>query len=103
LKYFIKDDAKLEVIQTLNNTSNPNKEISHILSRVMDVCVSKDLLINKDTDGSSTKLLLQDAKTSNQVGIIKIQTKKIVVLLSDSDIEITFSLGKEKSVVSILF
>jgi hypothetical protein len=98
----IKDDAKLEVIQTLNNSSNQNKEISHILSRVMDVCISKGLLINKDVDGSSTKLLLQDAKSSNQIGSIKIQTKKIVVMLTDSDIEIAFSMGKEKSIVKNL-
>ena len=98
----IKEDTKLEVIQTLNNSGNSNKEISHILSRVIDVCISKELLINKDVDGSSTKLIIQDAKSSNQIGFIKIQTKKIVVMLIDSDIEIAFSIGKEKSVVKNL-
>ena len=98
----IKEDAKTTVITTLTNSGNQNKEISNILSRVIDVCIGKGLLLNKDVDGSSTKLLLQDPKTLFQVGVIKIQTKKVVVTLNDNDVEIAFSFGKEKSVVKNL-
>jgi len=98
----IKEDAKTTVINLLTNSGNHNKEISHILNRVMDVCVEKGLMINKDAEGSSIKLVLHESKTSNQIGLIKIQTKKIIVVLNDSDIEIVFSLGKEKSVVKNL-
>jgi hypothetical protein len=98
----VKEDTKTTVINTMNNSGNQNKEISHILSRVMDVCTGKGLTINKDTEGSSTKLLLHDGKTSNLIGLIKIQAKKVIVALNESDIEIAFSLGKEKSVVKNL-
>jgi hypothetical protein len=98
----IKEDARTSVLQTLNNSGSQNKEISHILSRVIDVCTAKGLILNKDMDGSCGKLLLNDAKTSNQVGIIKIQTKKIIVALNDSDVDISFSVGKDKSVIKNL-
>jgi len=98
----IKEDAKTIVINSLTNLGNQNKEITHILTRVTDMCGEKGLIINRDAEGSFTKLVILDSKTSNQIGLIKIQTKKIVVVLNDSDIEIAFSLGKEKSLVKNL-
>jgi hypothetical protein len=98
----IKEDAKTTVLQTLQNSGNQNKEISYILSRVIDVCTEKGVIMNRDVDGACTKLLLIDRKTSNQIGIIKIQTKKVVVALNDSDVDLSFTLGKEKSIVKNL-
>lgn len=97
----IKEDVKTNVIQTLSSNSQ-NKEISNILTRVIDTCVSKGLIVNKDTDGSINKLLLNDSKTGKSIGIVKIQTKKIIVSINDCDIEISFSVGKEKSLVKNL-
>jgi len=97
----IKEDAKTSVSQSLRQNSQ-NKEISNILSRVIDICNGKNLLIKEDTEGSSSKLILQNSNTLNQVGFIKIQTKKIILSLIDVDIEISFSLGKEKCLVKNL-
>lgn len=80
--------------------SPTNKEIVNIVSRIIDTCIHKGwkLVTGSNTD-SSPKFVLDNGAT---IASMKIQSKKVVVILNDRDLEISFCIGKEQTIISNL-
>jgi hypothetical protein len=72
-----------------------NKEIANIVSRIIDTCIPKGWKLASGTD-SSPKFLAENGST---IATIKIQSKKVVVIIHDRDLEISFCIGKEQTIL----
>jgi len=75
--------------------ATPNKEIANIVSRIIDTCIPKGWKLASGTD-SSPKFLAENGST---IATIKIQSKKVVVIIHDRDLEISFCIGKEQTIL----
>lgn len=100
----VKYDTKASIIEGINCLPNQSKEeISLITSRIIDVCYKNNCEVSKsDNNDPISKINIINKKTESQIGTIKIQTKKIIVFLTQNDLEISFCIGKESTIVKNL-
>jgi len=79
----------------IGSPTTPNKEIANIVSRIIDTCIPKGWKLLTGPDSTP--------KFSDENGTIiasmKIQSKKVVVILHDRDLEISFCIGKEHTLL----
>jgi hypothetical protein len=78
-------------------STTPNKEIANIVSRIIDTCIPKGwkLVTGSNTD-STPKFVTENGST---IASMKIQSKKVVIIIHDRDLEIAFCIGKEQNVL----
>lgn len=88
-------DSVQSIMDGLYRGSMPNKDIANIVSRIIDTCVSKGWKFLAGTD-SSPKFLAENGTT---IATIKIQSKKVVVIIHERDLEIAFCIGKEHAIL----
>jgi hypothetical protein len=88
-------DSAQSIMDGLYRASTPNKDIANIVSRIIDTCAPKGWKLLAGTD-SSPKFLAENGTT---IATIKIQSKKVVVILHDRDLEISFCIGKEQTII----
>ena len=93
-------DSAQSIMDGLYHGITPNKEIANIVSRIIDTCIHKGwkLATGSNTD-SSPKFAAENGAT---IASMKIQSKKVVVILHDRDLEISFCIGKEQTIISNL-
>jgi hypothetical protein len=88
-------DSAQSIMDGLYRASTPNKDIANIVSRIIDTCAPKGWKLLTGTD-SSPKFVAENGTT---IATIKIQSKKVVVILHDRDLEISFCIGKEQTIL----
>jgi hypothetical protein len=100
----VKYDTKASIMDGINCLPNQSKEeISLITSRIIDVCYKNNCEVSKsDNNDPISKINIINKKTEIQIGTIKIQTKKVIVFLNQNDLEISFCIGKESTIVKNL-
>jgi hypothetical protein len=87
--------------------TTPNKEIANIVTRIIDTCIPKGWKLVSSTGsgvGACTdsspmpapKFVLENGST---IASMKIQSKKVVVIIHERDLEIAFCIGKEQTIL----
>jgi hypothetical protein len=80
--------------------ATPNKEIANIVSRIIDTCIHKGWKLVSSSglgsDSPTPKFVVENGAT---IASMKIQSKKVVVILHDRDLEISFCIGKEHTIL----
>ena len=76
-----------------------HKDITNIVSRIIDTCIPKGwkLVTSAGSGTDSSPKFVSD--NGIIIASMKIQSKKVVVIIHERDLEIAFCIGKEQNIL----
>lgn len=95
-------DSAQSIMDGLYNgigSTTPNKEIANIVTRIIDVCIPKGWKLFNGSGSNTDSLPKFVSENGTIIASMKIQSKKVVVIIHDRDLEIAFCIGKEHTIL----